>query len=163
MRRHPIENKDSPALLALIIVLAFFYGYGTRKSTLVVTVYLDLIVVRDSNDVPGFGQILELNTSVSVIKWPQAIVENVYVNPVPAYTFNETRTTPVHFAVSVYLDETNKTALTPDNLTTTGDYSAQVISSFSGVGQGTHNLTMIVYVPKYENYTHQLTRFITIP
>jgi hypothetical protein len=150
-------------LLALIIVLAFSYGYGTRKSTLVVTVYLDLIVVSDSSRIPGFGQILEMNTSVSVIKWPQTAVENVYVNPVPTNTFNETRTTPVHFAVSVYLDEINKTVLTPDNLTTTGDYSAEVTSIIPDINPGTYNLTMAVYVPKYENYTDQLTRFITIP
>jgi hypothetical protein len=150
-------------LLALIIILAFSYGCGVQKSTLVVTLYLGLTVESNSSSIPGIGQILELNTSVSVIKWPQTAIENVYVNPVPTYTFNETRTTPVHFAVSVYLDKTNKTVLTPDNLTTTGDYSAEVTSIILDVNQGTHNLTMAVYVPMYENYTNRVTWFVTIP
>jgi hypothetical protein len=150
-------------LLALIILLAFSYGYGTQKSTLVVTVYLDLTVVSDSSSIPGFGQILQLNTSVSIIKWPQTAIENIYVNPVPRYTFNKTRTTPVHFAVSVYLDATNKTVLTPDNLTTTGDYSAVVCTTFPSINQGTHNLTMLVYVPGYEENKDELRGFITIP
>jgi len=42
-------------------------------------------------------------------------------------------------------------------------YSAVVCSTFPGVNQGTHNLTMAVYVPNYENYTNRLTRFVTIP
>jgi hypothetical protein len=150
-------------LLTLIVIIAFFYGCRVQNPTLVVTVGLDLTVLRDSNNMLGYGRILELNTSVSVIKWPQTAVEEIYVNPIPRFTSNETRATPVHFALSIYLDGTNKTVLTPDNLTITGDYSARVISSFSSVGQGTHNLTMVVYVPKYENYTDQLTRFITIP
>lgn len=152
-----------PCLLSLIAIMAFFYGCSVQPRTLVVTVGLDLNVLRDSSNMPGYGRILELNTSVSVIKWPQTALENIYVNPIPRFTSNETRVTPVHFALSIYLDGTNKTVLTPYNLATTGDYSAQVISSFSSVGQGTHNLTMAVYVPKYENYTDQLTRFITIP
>ena len=152
-----------PCLVSLIAIIAFFYGCSVQPPTLVVTVGLDLNVLRDSSNRPGYAQILELNTSVSVIRWPQTAPENIYVNPIPRFTSNETRATPVHFALSIYLDETNKTVLTPYNLTTTGDYSAQVISSFSGVGQGTHNLTMVVYVPEYENYTDQVTRFITMP
>ena len=152
-----------PCLLSLIAIMAFFYGCSVQPPTLVVTVGLDLNVLRDSNNMPGYGRILELNTSVSVIKWPQTALENVYVNPILRFASNETRATPVHFAVSIYLDGTNKTVLTPDNLTTVGDYSAQVISSFSSVGQGTHNLTIVVYALKYDNYTDQLMRFITIP
>lgn len=149
-----------PCLLVLIVIIALSYGYGTQKSTLVVTVYLDLTVARDSSSRPGFGQILELNTSVAVVKWPQTANERVDVNP--RYVFNETRLKPVQFAVSVYLDEKNNTVLTP-NLTITGGYSAVVCSTFPGINQGTHNLTMVVYVPGYEDYKDQLTRFITIP
>jgi hypothetical protein len=152
-----------PFLISLIAIIAFFYGYSVQPPTLVVTVGLYLNIFRDASSMPGYGQILELNTSVSVIKWPQTAFENIYVNPIPRFTSNETRATPVHFALSIYLDGTNKTVLTPFNLTMTGEYSAQVISCFSSVGQGTHNLTMAVYVPMYENYTNQLTRFITIP
>jgi len=152
-----------PCLLSLIAIIAFFYGCSLQPRTLVVTVGLYLTVLRDSSSRPGFGQILELNTTVSVVKWPQPAVDETYVNPIPRFTSNETRATSVHFAVSIYLDQTNKTVLTPNDLTTTGDYLAQVISSFSSVGQGTHNLTIVVYVPKYESYTDQLTRFITIP
>jgi hypothetical protein len=112
---------------------------------------------------PGFGQILELNTSVSVVKWPQTAFENIYVNPIPRFTSNETRATPVHFAVSIYLDGTNKTVLTPDNLTTTGDYSAVVSSTFPGIDQGTHDLTIAVYVPGYEGAKDQLKRLVAIP
>jgi len=152
-----------PCLLVLIVITAFFYSCRVQNPTLIVTVGLDLTVLRDSSSRPGFGQISGLNTSISVIKWPQTAVENVYVNPIPKYTFDETRAAPVHFAVSIYLDGINKTVLTPDDLTITGDYSAQVSSFFPSVNPGTYNLTMVVYVPKYENYTDQLTRFITIP
>jgi hypothetical protein len=152
-----------PCLLVLVVITASFYGCRVQNPTLIVTVGLDLTVLRDSSSRPGLGRILELNTSVSVITWPQTAVENVYVNPIPKYSFGETRAVPVHFAVSIYLDGTNKTVLTPDNLTITGDYSAQVSSFFSGVNPGTYNLTIVVYVPKHEDYTDQLTRFITIP
>lgn len=153
-----------PCLLALIAFIAFSYGYRIQNPTLVVTVYMNLHVSRESiGGQPGFGWILEQNTSASVVKWPQTAVENTYVDPIPRFTSNETRTTPVYFAVSVYLDGTNKTVLIPDNLIITGDYSAQVVSSFSSVGQGTYNLTMVLYVPGYEDYKDHLTRFITIP
>ena len=152
-----------PCLLALIIIIALFIGCRVQNPTLVVTVGLDLTVLRASNSMSGYGRILELNTSVSVTKWPQTVPESVYVNPLPRFSSNETRATPVRFAVSIYLDGTNKTFLTPDNLVTTGEYSAQVISTFSNPGQGMHNLTMAVYVPGHENHMDQLTRFITIP
>jgi hypothetical protein len=86
--------------------------------------------------------------------------EDVEVNPRCA--LNETRSKPAQFAVSVYLDDRNNTVLTP-NLTIIGGYSAVVCSTFLGINQGTHNLTMVVYVPSYEDYKYQLTRFITIP
>jgi hypothetical protein len=85
------------------------------------------------------------------------------VNPIPRYTFNETRATPVHFAVSIYLDGTNKTVLTRDNLTTTGDYSAVVSSTFPGIDRGTHDLTIAVYVPGSEDAKDQLKKLVTIP
>jgi hypothetical protein len=149
-----------PCLLVLIVIIALSYGYGTQKSTLVVTVYLDLTVARDSSSRPGFGQILELNTSVAVVKWPETANEKVDVNP--RYAFNETRSKPVQFAVSVYLDEKNNTVLTP-NLTITGGYSAVVRTTFSSIDQGTHNLTISVYVLGYEDNKDQTTMFITIP
>ena len=149
-----------PCLLVLAVLIAFFYGYRTQNPTLVVSVGLDLTVAHDSSSRPGFGQILELNTSVAAVKWPEIANEKVDVNP--RYAFNETRSKPVQFAVSVYLDEKNNTVLTP-NLTITGGYSAVVRTTFSGIDQGTHNLTISVYVPSYEDNKDQMTMFITIP
>jgi len=149
-----------PCLFVLTVLIALLYGCRIQDPTLVVTVGLDLTVARDSSSRPGFGQILELNTSVAVVKWPQTANENVEVNP--RYAFNETRSKPVQFAVSVYLDDRNNTVLTP-NLIITGGYSAVVSSIFPDINQGTHNLTMVVYVPGYEDNKDQLTRFITIP
>lgn len=147
-------------LLILVVAIALFYCYRISPPTLIVTAYLDLAVSRDSSSRPGFGRILEQNTSVSLIKWPQTAIEKIDVNQ--KYAFNETRTTPVQFAVSFCLDETNKTVLTP-NLTITGAYSAVVSSNFPGISQGTHNLTIALYIPGFEEEQHQLKRFITIP
>lgn len=147
-------------LLILLVVIAVFYCYRIQPPTLIVTAHLDLTVSRDSSSRPGFGWILEQNTSVSLVKWPQTAVVKIDVNL--KYAFNETRTTPVQFAVSFCLDETNKTVLTP-NLTTTGGYSAVVSSNFPGINQGTHNLTIALYILGFEEEQHQLKRFITIP
>ncbi len=149
-----------PCLLALSIFIAFFYSCKVQNPTLVVTIRLDLFVTRDSSSIPGFGQILELNTSVKVIKWPQIANENVGINP--KYAFNETRNKPVQFAVSVCLDDRNNTVLTR-NLTTTGGYSAVVSSAFPDTSRGTHNLTIAVYALGYEDAKSQLKRFIAIP
>jgi hypothetical protein len=147
-------------VLVLVIVIALFYSYRIQNSTLVVTVYLDLSVSRESSSRPGFGWILEQNTSVSLVKWPQIATEKTDVNP--KYAFNETRTTPVHFVVSFYLNQTNKTVSIPD-LTTTGSYSAAVSSFFPSINQGTYNLTITVYVPGFEKEQHQLQRLVRIP
>ena len=124
------------------------------------TVCLRLSVARESSSRPGFGWILEQNTSVSLIRWPQTVSEEINVKP--EYAFNETRTTPVRFVVSSYLDQTNKTLLTP-NLTTTGSYLAVISSIFPAISQGTYNLTITMYVLGFEKEQHQLQRLVTIP
>lgn len=149
-----------PCLIVLVVSILALYGYSIQNPALVVTAYLNLSVRSESNREPGFGWILEQNTSFSLIKWPQPAVEEIEV--VSSYAFNETRTTPVQFAVSFCLDRINRTVLTR-NLTITGGYSAVVSSTFASIERGTHNLTIAVYVPGFEEDKTQLNWTITIP
>jgi hypothetical protein len=144
----------------MISIIVFFYAYSVQNPILVVTVQFYLTVLRDSSKLPGLAYIFEQNTNVSIIKWPQTANEKIDVNP--RYPHNETRTTPVQFAVSVNLDEANKTVYT-SNLTITGEYSAVASLTFPGISHGIHSLTIAVYVPGYEEHRNQLTQFITIP
>jgi len=147
-------------LLVLVVTITIFYCYRIQPPTIVVTTHLDLTVHPDLSSRLGHGWIREQNTSVSLIKWPQTGIEKIDVNP--KYAFNETRTTPVQFAVSIYFDEANKTLLTP-NLTLTGSYSGEVSSTFPRISQGTYNLTITLCVLGYQEDLHQLQRIITIP
>jgi hypothetical protein len=146
--------------LALIAIIVLSYGYSVQNSMLVVTLQTTLIVSPDSNRFPGIGQIVEQNTSVAIMRWPQTVAEKVSLSP--EYAFNKTRINPTLFGIYVYLDGRNNTILT-QNLTTIGGYSAVITSVFPNTGRGTHNLTIAVYVPGYEDYESRFSEFITIP
>lgn len=146
--------------LALIIIIILFYGYSVQNFMLVVTVQTTLIVSPDTNTFPGIGRIVEQNTSVAIMRWPQTATEKVNLSP--EYAFNKTRVNPTLFGIYIYLDGRNNTLLT-QNLTIIGGYSAIVTSVFSNTRRGTHNLTIAVYVPGYEDCESRFSEFITIP
>jgi hypothetical protein len=148
-------------IVIALITTIFFYAYSIQNPTLEVTLQLNLIVYGNSSSLPGYTWMNELNVNVSIIKWPFPASNRIdpkLINP-----FNETRTTPVRFAVSVNLDEANETIYT-NNLTTPGQYSAIATLTINGISHGIHNMTLSAYVPGYKNVSmSQLTQFITIP
>lgn len=147
-------------LFFLAAIGSVSYCYRIQECNLVVEFELQLIVNIESSTNLGTGWIVEQNSNFSIVKWPQMASEKVDLNM--TYNYHEKRTTPIQFNITLQLDQTEKTIITP-KLTDSGRYNGVVRSFFSGVKPGNYTVIMKICVLNLPETHHQLKEFITIP
>jgi hypothetical protein len=156
-----VKTKTLVACLFLLAVIgSVSYCYTIQECNLVVEFELQLIVNKESSTNLGTGWIVEQNSNFSIVKWPQMASEKIDLNM--TYSHHEKRTTPIQFNITLQLNQTERTIITP-KLTESGRYNGVVRSFFSGVKPGNYTVNINICILNRPETHHQLKEFITIP
>jgi len=146
-------------VLAFALTNAILFGYQTQGSVLVVSVGLDLLVLQEGHEKPAVCWIEKSNTNVTLIGWSETASEHTELSL--EYDYEEARSTPVQFLISLNLGTVEKDVAIPV-LTKAGRYTGCASSPISTVKTGTYKLSITVWVLGHPNISDQLNRIVTI-